>query len=150
MKLSEKIWRLRESRNMSQEELAEKLGVSRQTVSNWENDKAVLDAEKLAKLCVVFGVSADDMLSEEDALPIAKRNPQTVAGERRDGRRWVAIILAAVALLLIVIATVGLIVGNDDVSTSLITIHSSYLWIVLLALGGAALICALVAILKKK
>ena len=152
MKLSEKIWRLRESQNMSQEELAERLDVSRQTVSNWENDKAVLDAEKLAKLCVVFGVSADDMLSEDDDLPSTKRNTQIVSGKKRsNSRTLLAIILSIVALALIVIASVGLIVGNDEVSiSSLITLHSSYVWIMLLVLGGAALVCALVALLKKK
>lgn len=39
-KLGEKIWRLREEKGLSQEVLAEKLDVSRQTVSNWENDRA--------------------------------------------------------------------------------------------------------------
>ena len=152
MTLGEKIWRLRESRNMSQEELAEKLGVSRQTVSNWENDKAVLDAEKLATLCSVFGVSADDMLIGEGVpQPVTQKgvieaNPKAMAG-----RRLVAIIFAIIALVLIVTAVVGLIVSEDKVSvSSLITFHSDFIWFALFIFGGAALIGAVIAFLRKK
>ena len=152
MTLGEKIWRLRESQNMSQEELAEKLGVSRQTVSNWENDKAVLDAEKLATLCSVFGVSADDMLRGEGIPhPVIQKNEKIQKPKGVQGRRLVAIILVIVALVLIIIAAVGLIVSDDRVSiSSLITFHSDFIWIALFVLGGIALIGAMVAFLKKK
>ena len=43
MRLGEKIYQLREKTGLSQEQLAEKLDVSRQTVSNWENDKVKID-----------------------------------------------------------------------------------------------------------
>ena len=135
---------------MSQEELAEQLGVSRQTVSNWENDKAVLDAEKLAKLCSVFGVSADDMLSGEGLPQPVLKNKDNTAPKKR-GKGLVAIIFASIALALIITASVGLIVSEDKVSiSSLITFHSDFIWIALLVIGGAALVGALVAILKKK
>ena len=150
MTLGEKIWRLRESQHMSQEELAEKLSVSRQTVSNWENDKAVLDAEKLATLCAVFGVSADDVLSGEGIpQPVDK---QTVRTKKIGGsKRIIAIIFAIIALALIIIAAVGLIVSEDKVSiSSIITFHSDFIWIALLVLGGLALIGAFIAFLKKK
>lgn len=152
MTLGEKIWRLRESRHMSQEELAEKLCVSRQTVSNWENDKAVLDAEKLAVLCSVFGVSADDMLSgEELPQPVAQDKETLHKSKRIEDKRLITIIFAIIALALIIIASVGLIVSEDKVSiSSLITFHSDFLWIALLVFGVVALIGAVVAFLKKK
>ncbi|MCH5148375.1 MAG: helix-turn-helix domain-containing protein [Clostridiales bacterium] len=152
MTLGEKIWRLRESRHMSQEELAEKLGVSRQTVSNWENDKAVLDAEKLAKLCTVFGVSADDMLNgEEIPQPIVQISETASPSERKEGKRLFSIVFAVIAVILIIIAAVGLIVSDDKASvSSLITFHSDFVWIALFVLGGAAFIGAVIAFLKKK
>lgn len=151
MTLGEKIWRLRENRHMSQEELAEELGVSRQTVSNWENDKAVLDAEKLAKLCTVFGVSADDMLKGE-GIPQSVQIKETMSPpKRKEGKRLFSIILAGIAFILIIIAAVGLIVSDDKASvSSLITFHSDFIWIALFVLGGAALIGAVIAFLKKK
>lgn len=150
MNLSEKIWRLREREHMSQEELAERLGVSRQTVSNWENDKAVLDAEKLATLCAVFAVSADDMLSGEGVpQPVANKEPDPP--KRRDGKRLVVIIFTVIALVLIMVAAVGLIVSEDKVSvSSIITFHSDFIWIALFVLGGVAITVAVVALLKKK
>ena len=135
---------------MSQEELAERLGVSRQTVSNWENGKAVLDAEKLATLCAVFGVSADDMLSGEGVpQPVADKDSDSP--KRREGKRLVVIIFTIIALALIIVAAVGLIVCEDKVSvSSIITFHSDFIWIALFVLGGVALIVAIVAVLKKR
>lgn len=62
MDLSGKILPLRKSRGMSQEALAERLGVSRQTVSRWETGSAAPDAENLLGLSRLFGVSADELL----------------------------------------------------------------------------------------
>lgn len=50
MKLSERIQHLRKSRGMSQEELAEKIGVSRQAVSKWESEQSMPDLEKVILL----------------------------------------------------------------------------------------------------
>ena len=61
MKLSEKIIRLRKGRGLSQEELAERLGVSRQAVFRW----ALPDAGNLRQLSRLFGVTADYLLDEE-------------------------------------------------------------------------------------
>lgn len=136
---------------MSQEELAERLEVSRQTVSNWENDKAVLDAEKLAKLCKIFGVSADDMLNGE-GLPAPQEQEKT-APNKKSGKRLVTIIFfAIVALTLIVIAAVGFIFFRDDGNylSSFVIVRGNYIWIVLLVLGILALAGTVVAFFKKK
>lgn len=147
MTLGEKIWQLRERKRMSQEELAEKLGVTRQTVSNWENDKAMLDAEKLAKVCAVFGVSADDMLKgEEIPQPIVQIKETVPPAKRKERRRLFSIIFAVISFTLIIIAAVGLIVSDDKVSiSSLITFHSDFIWIALLVLGGVAFIGSVIA-----
>mgnify|MGYP001852682772 CR=1 FL=1 len=54
MKLSERIQHLRKSRGMSQEELAEKIGVSRQAVSKWESEQSMPDLEKVILLSDFF------------------------------------------------------------------------------------------------
>ena len=51
MTLGEKIYKLRTKRSMTQEQLAEKIGVSRQSVSKWETDSAIPDIEKLNVKC---------------------------------------------------------------------------------------------------
>ena len=58
---SEKLAKLRKSRGYSQEALAEKLGVSRQTVAKWEAGDSVPDLELAASVSRVFGVSLDSL-----------------------------------------------------------------------------------------
>ena len=66
MTLGEKIYKLRTKRSMTQEQLAEKIGVSRQSVSKWETDSAIPDIEKLKLLAEIFEVSITGMECEED------------------------------------------------------------------------------------
>ena len=62
MDLSGTIYRLRTERNLSQGDLAEALGVSRQSVSKWETGGSVPDLDKLVKLSQLFGVSLDELV----------------------------------------------------------------------------------------
>lgn len=55
--LAQQIRTLRTAKNLSQDELAEKLYISRQAVSNWENGEATLDIERLIQLEEILGVS---------------------------------------------------------------------------------------------
>lgn len=84
MKLSEKILNLRKARNMSQEELAEQLGVSRQAVSRWEVGSALPDASNILQLSKLFGVSADYLLNDdykgEAPAPIKSKTVSSIAG----------------------------------------------------------------------
>ena len=62
MKLAEKIIKLRKQRAWSQEELAEKVDVSRQSVSKWESGSSIPDINKLIILSEIFSVSTDFLL----------------------------------------------------------------------------------------
>ena len=66
MKLSEKLTQLRRQSGMTQDELAAKLFVTRTAVSKWENDKGYPGIDSLKLLSQVYGVSIDDLISEED------------------------------------------------------------------------------------
>ena len=65
MILADKIIENRKKNGWSQEELAEKLGVSRQSVSKWEGAQAVPDMKKIIQLSELFGVSTDYLLKDE-------------------------------------------------------------------------------------
>ena len=65
MILADKIMTLRKKNGWSQEELAEKVGVSRQSVSKWESMQSVPDLDKILVLAQVFAVSTDYLLKEE-------------------------------------------------------------------------------------
>ena len=62
MKLAERIQYLRKMKGISQEELAEKAGVSRQAVSKWESDQSTPDVEKIIIMSDYFGVTTDYIL----------------------------------------------------------------------------------------
>lgn len=65
MILADKIIYLRKKSGWSQEELAEKLGVTRQSVSKWEGAQSVPDLERILQLGKVFGVSTDYLLKDD-------------------------------------------------------------------------------------
>ena len=62
MELSKQIKKYRMEANLSQEELAEKVFVSRQTISNWENDKSYPDIKSLVLISEVFQISLDNLI----------------------------------------------------------------------------------------
>ena len=75
MILGETIYRLRIEKNMSQGDLADALGVSRQSVSKWENGNATPDLDKLMKMAGLFGVTLDELVSGEAAVTDPKAQP---------------------------------------------------------------------------
>ena len=69
MILADKIIDLRKKNGWSQEELAEKLGVSRQAVSKWEGAQSVPDLEKILQMSRIFGVTTDYLVKDELGEP---------------------------------------------------------------------------------
>jgi len=83
MKLGEAIYAHRKEKGLSQEKLAELVGVSRQAVSKWELDEATPEVEKLLALAKAFGITTDDLLSgkppeEREAEPQTESPPNYV------------------------------------------------------------------------
>ena len=74
MAISDKILNLRKENGMSQETFAEKLGVSRQSVSKWESGAAIPDIDKIVSMSELFGVSTDFLLKEEP--PVVSSTPE--------------------------------------------------------------------------
>lgn len=64
MNLKENLKRIRKDNNLSQEQLAEKLGVSRQSVSKWESGQAYPEMDKVLQLCQLFNLNIDDLLNQ--------------------------------------------------------------------------------------
>lgn len=101
MTLGERIYRLRADRNMTQEQLAEKLGVTRQSISKWEGDLVKPEIEKLKAMAKLFEVSLDDLISDE----AAEVKPAKTDRLERDANiyKFVSIITAGICFVMIVI-----------------------------------------------
>lgn len=65
MKIGKRIREYRKIYNLSQEQLADKIFVSRQTVSNWENDKTYPDIQSIISLAILFNISLDEFIRED-------------------------------------------------------------------------------------
>lgn len=75
MTLGARLQELRLRHGMSQDALADKLGVSRQAVSKWERDEATPDLDKIIKLSELYGISLDALLKEEPQPAKTQQTP---------------------------------------------------------------------------
>lgn len=82
MKIGDKILSLRKKEGITQEELAEMVGVSRQTISKWELDETSPDLKQAKKLSEIFKVSLDELVSNniENLLVNKVSNTEKLAG----------------------------------------------------------------------
>lgn len=92
MTLGNKISDLRRQHNMSQDELAMKVNVSRQTISKWENDVVLPDVYNLRKVAEVFGISVDELLGNDVQPQQTNQTNQIIEaakyGERLVKKHW--------------------------------------------------------------
>ena len=72
MNFAEKLKSLRKENGMSQETLAEKLGVSRQAVTKWETELGLPDIDNMVAISKLFGITLDDFLSEKVETAVSK------------------------------------------------------------------------------
>ena len=107
MDIGKRIAASRKKAGLSQEALAEKLGVSRQAVSRWETGETMPELEKCIALCRALGVSADLLLlgEEQPAAPGGAQTETDEAARRRVKTRFrIAVILSVLALGVILTA----------------------------------------------
>ena len=118
--LNENLKQLRKSKGLSQEELAIRLNVVRQTISKWEKGLSVPDADMLIKIADIFEVSVSELLGakigekkEQDENEVADQlmriNEQLAIKNRRSHR---VLKTVGIVLLLFIIFNIGLVVLN--------------------------------------
>ena len=81
MKLAENLYRLRRERGLSREELADRIGVTRQSVSKWETGQSLPDVDKLVELAALYGVTLDALAGGDPSEPSATGAARTNAGQ---------------------------------------------------------------------
>lgn len=100
MTLGQRIQELRKGLDLSQEELGEKMGVSRQAISKWEGDQTIPELDKLIALSKLFGLTVGQLLGVEQPVP-------TPAAHSRTPRRIKLLLAGMGAALLILAILVG-------------------------------------------
>ena len=148
MILADKIIELRKKEGWSQEELAEKLSVTRQSVSKWEGAQSIPDLDKVVQMSRLFGVTTDYLLKDEleesqpaecDAAPVLRRVTMAQASDYLALRRAAAPKMALATMLCVFspIALIGL-GGLSELSVSAFRITEG-------AAGGIGL-CVLIVL----
>lgn len=109
MNLGEKLYELRKEKNLSQEEVADRLNVTRQTVSKWETNQSTPDFDKIVPLCELFGISTEELLTgKKQEVKEEQKEEKTMTREeaRRKSAEVVStsVFLYIVAVIVIMIA----------------------------------------------
>lgn len=151
MILSEKIYRLRKERHISQEGLAVQMNVSRQAVSKWESGQAVPDTNNIVLLSQILDVSTDYLLRENAPLSVQLAQPQ------RKRSRWLlaGAILCAVGFLGGVICSAFILlnsmVASGDAETGTISFHiNGYFMAALLSSFALAIGAIILLVMRLK
>ena len=96
MELNEQIKKYRTEMNLSQEELAEKIYVTRQSVSNWENGKTYPDIHSLLLLSSLFSISLDQLVKGDIEIMKEEIKKEEIAKMNRYGRIYAIMLVATV------------------------------------------------------
>ena len=120
MELSKRIIELRKINSMTQEDLAEALGVSRQSISKWENGECLPDINKLRAIAKVFEVSIDYLINDEEDVAIKKAPAKVIKLDRTYISLLISSVLSGLVALVMVIYSFG-------VEIDYRTPHSGYL-----------------------
>ena len=94
MELNEQIKKYRTEMNLSQEELAEKIYVTRQSISNWENGKNYPDIHSLLLLSSLFGISLDQLVKGDIEIMKKEIKEAEIIKMKRYGRTYALMLLA--------------------------------------------------------
>ena len=118
MELGKQVYELRKKANLSQEQLAEKVGVSRQTISKWELGETAPDIKQAQVLSQVFSVSLDELTGNDTKEVIYKKvsNTEKLAGLIiKVIKIWGIIILACLIVTIVGIVLFGFVRGEGSV-----------------------------------
>ena len=99
MTIGERLYNLRKEKKMSQEELANVLDVSRQTVSKWETGESTPDFNKICPLCEYFGITSDELLTGNQNIIEAKKEDKKAKFARNIAISVALYIISLVAII---------------------------------------------------
>ena len=125
MKFSQNLMTLRRSKGMSQEELATKLNVTRQTISKWELEQTTPEMTKLIEMSRLFKISLDELVNNEELNYSNKKYNE--GATKRNNIKLPIIILVAGLIISFIVFGIGLIKKNDAIGADEQSYNDAYI-----------------------
>jgi len=102
--LGERLIELRKGLHLSQEEVADKLNVTRQTISKWETDQSTPDFDKIMPICNLYGISPDELLTGEKKVMESNIDLNEIKKEKKAKGIVISVFLYILAFLWLIIS----------------------------------------------
>ena len=150
--LSEKIYTLRRKSGLSQEQLAEKIGVSRQAISKWEGGLSIPELEKIRALSEFFNVSIDELTREQETdNPSDDTEEKTYIADSKEKKNKIGFFLCLIGAVCLILFGVIMMIHPSSAEqlneSSMITINGTGILIALILL---LILIGVILIFKKK
>ncbi|MBE6150428.1 MAG: helix-turn-helix domain-containing protein [Firmicutes bacterium] len=111
MKIEDKLLKLRKEKGLSQEEVADRLNVSRQTISKWETGQSSPDFDKIIPLCELYEISSDELLTGKKKEEIVKEEKEHENMKAKGIGLSLGIYVLSIILFVFLISLAGVIVA---------------------------------------
>lgn len=119
--LGERLFELRKAKNLTQDDVAEKLNVSRQTVSKWETDQSTPDFDKIVPLCELFEIGVDELLTGKK--PVEEKKQENVLTKQEVKEKSAKVVSSSVFLyflaIIVLIVSIPVLNMNPVLATAL-------------------------------
>lgn len=104
MKLGERLLELRKAKHLSQEEVADKLNVTRQTISKWETNQSTPDFDKIMPLCNLYEITSDELLTGNKVQNVKEEINGKVDNRKRAQGIGISVLLYFISVIWIMIS----------------------------------------------
>jgi len=111
MNLGERLFELRKAKNLTQDDMAEKLNVTRQTVSKWETNQSTPDFDKIMPLCELFEIGVEELLTGKKEEQREEKKKEKVLTRQEVKERSAKIVSGSVFIYIAAVAFVAIAVG---------------------------------------
>lgn len=150
--LSEKIYTLRRKSGLSQEQLAKKIGVSRQAISKWEGGLSIPELEKIRALSEFFNVSIDELTREQETdNPSDDTEEKPYIADSKEKKNKIGFFLCLIGAVCLILFGVIMMIHPSSAEqlneSSMITINGTGILIALILL---LILIGVILIFKKK
>ena len=145
MDLGNKLIELRKSKNLSQEEVADKLGVTRQTVSKWETNQSTPDFDKIVPLCELYGISPNELVIGKKEEPTTEQKEEIQEDESKKQKRTIGLISGIITYF---IAVAWMVAGVAALNINPVLVTAIFL--IIIGIGTCIIIYSNIMYKEKK